>query len=274
MNRLFYFLLIIFSLQACEEVPPEIPELNLTSERKVIVEEFSGAQCVPCAAAKADLDNLQALYGENLIVVTMHTYAFPGTGDPVPGSRYDFRTDQGQQVLEYLGRPLGIPAAVINRRQFDGIDGLQLLRSQWAGFVAEEIDRPPKVALNLETEYDDATRELTSHITIVPGENIDGDVRLLLLINESNLIDKQKTDTGTVDEFQHDHILRAFISAVDGDPLGALTNGTPVEKTYTFTLPEEDGWWIPNNCNVVAYVEVAGADQREVLQAEEVHLGE
>ena len=92
MKRLTLLFTLALFFSACMEMPPTIPEPNLNSERKVIVEEFSGAKCKPCAAAKADLDNLLATYGENLIVVTIHTSSFPGVGDPNAGANYDFRT--------------------------------------------------------------------------------------------------------------------------------------------------------------------------------------
>lgn len=275
MKRLLYILLLGFLGQSCEEIPPTIPAPNLDSERKVLMEEFSGAKCKPCASAKADIDNLLSIYGDNLIVVTMHTKDFPGVGDPNPGARFDFRTEEGSQILNTHGLPIGIPSSYINRYKFEGEPDLPLGRTQWAGYVAQALDIAPGLGLNITETYDATTRELNVTVTLVPSTTISEEVRLNVMITESHLLDKQLTDDGVVDDYQHDHILRKVLSSVDGDIISdPLTGGAVIEKTYTFTLPPEDGWWVAENCNVVAFATTNDGENRAVLQADEVHLGE
>ncbi len=275
MKRLFFILLVVFVAQACKEIPPAIPTVNTGGERKVIMEEFSGAKCVPCAGAKADIDNLLSIYGENLIVVTIHSTAFPGNGDPVAGSKYDFRIDEGAEIVSMLGKPSGIPAGFINRELFEGETDRGLNRQQWAGFVDQAINEEPEMGMNMATTFDPITRELTVNVTMVPATNITGDVRLTLMITESNLIDKQETPEGRVDDYDHDHILRAVISGVNGDKITeALTSGAVIEKNYTFTMPAEDGWWVADNCNVVAFASHFDGEDLTILQADEVHVGD
>lgn len=275
MRTLFMFFVATLFFAACKEVPPTIPSPTVDGDRKVLVEEFSGAKCKPCAAAKADLDNLIAVYGENLIVVTMHTTAFPGLGDPYLDSRFDFRTDEGLDILEKNGKPLGIPTAYINRRIFEGEPDRPLGRQQWAGFIDQEINREPQMGLNISTQIDDATRELTATVTMVPNAAIDGDIRVTMMITENELYDKQLTDDGIVEDFEHGHILRAVLSSTEGDLIDAsFAPGEVIEKTYRFTFPEEDGWWIINHCNVVGFATLDTGDGIEVLQADEVHLGD
>lgn len=275
MKRILYIFSVVLTLQACQEVPPIIPSPNLDSERKVLMEEFSGGSCKPCAAAKADIDNLLAIYGENLIVVTMHTKEFPGVGDPGPGAQYDFRTDYADQLLNNLGLPLGIPSAYIDRTIFDGEPDMPLARSQWAGFVAKALEQDPGMGLNLVAEYDANTRELVAKVTMVPSVNFDAEVKLNVLLTENKLIDVQETDDGLVEDYQHDHIFRATLSSLDGDLVaGPLVAGNAIEKSYTFTLPEEDGWWVAENINVVAFTSINDGDDRTILQADEVYLSE
>ena len=219
--------------------------------------------------------NLLAIYGDNLIVVTIHTTAFPGVGDPNPGSRYDFRTEEGLQLLNLLGLPLGIPAAYIDRRIFPDEPDRPLGRTQWAGFIGQELDREPGMGLNLVTNYDDATRELTVDVTMVPAQSYSGDVRLTVMVTENELVDKQLTDEGLVEDFVHEHILRAVLTSVEGDKITEpLTAGAVIERSLSFTLPPEDGWWVAHHCNVVAFVSLMDGDNTEVLQADEVHLGQ
>ncbi|MEL6635925.1 MAG: Omp28-related outer membrane protein [Bacteroidota bacterium] len=276
MRTLWLTFIATLFFAACQEVPPTIPSPTVDGNRKVLVEEFSGAKCKPCAAAKADLDNLLAVYGENLIVVTMHTTAFPGLGDPYLDSRYDFRTPEGLEILERHGKPLGIPTAYVNRRLFEGEPDRPLGRQQWAGFVEQEINRDPLMGLSISTLIDDVTRELDVTVTMVPNSPINEEVRLTLMITENELYDKQLTDDGIDEDFEHAHILRAIITPTDGEPIAAdFTPGSVVEKKYTYRFPEEeDGWWVLNHCNVVAFATLGEGDALEVLQADEVHLGD
>jgi len=275
MRRLFYILSIAFIAQACEEIPPAIPTINTGGDRKVIMEEFSGAKCVPCAGAKADIDNLLGLYGENLIVVTIHSPSFPGNGDPVPGSKFDFRLDEGSEIVNLLGKPSGIPSGFVNRALFEGETDRGLNRQQWAGFVEQAINSEAELGMNMTTTFDPITRELSVNIAMVPAVNISGDVRLTVMITENNIIDKQETPDGRNDEYDHDHILRAVISAVNGDKISeALSSGVVIEKSYSFMMPDEDGWWVADNCNVVAFASRFDGEDLSILQADEVHVGD
>src|ERR1700741_1300369 len=91
--------------------PPEL------GDRKVLIEEFTGVRCVNCPDGSAEIENLLSLYGGNLVAVSIHSGFF---SDPYPDNLYDFRTPEGDQLLNYLGQPLGYPTAVIDRKLFNG----------------------------------------------------------------------------------------------------------------------------------------------------------
>lgn len=254
-----------------------IPQIAPTTDHVVLMEEYSGGKCAPCAGAHAEIENLLGAYPDNLIVVTMHTF-IGGQGNPVEGSQYDFRNEDAHTIMEFTAVPIGLPSGVIDRTLFDGEESLQVQRGGWAGHIAEEVAKAPKLGLSVETTYDDATRQLDISIGGLPYENITGDVRLTLVITESKIVNPQYTENGIVDEYIHNHIFRDAISAAEGDAMGNLSANEAFEKKYQYTLPEEDGGgpWIAENCTVVAYISVNdnANGTKTVLQAAESYLRE
>ena len=275
MRYLFILSAFLFLLASCDEIAPVIPDPPEGGDRVVLLEEFSGGSCVPCADAAAIVADISAQYGENFVPLTIHTF-LGGTADPYPGSKYDFRTEDGQEILEFLGLPLGIPSGVINRKLHEGQSEFQAPKSKWNGIVQQAVEDEPGVNIGLNISYDPATRELEVLANIIPLSNISGDIRLLVVLAESHLIDKQAAPTGVVDDFEHNHILRDVITPTIGESLGnSLSNQVPVSSTVTFTVPpEENDWWVEGNLEVVAFVVNNQGDSKEVLQAASAHLVE
>mgnify|MGYP005666496699 CR=1 FL=1 len=278
MKKIFFTLalgLLLFA--SCEETMITIPQIPPSTGRVVLMEEYSGGKCAPCAGAHAEIENLLGIYSENLIVVTMHTF-IGGQGNPVEGSKYDFRHEDAQTIMELTAVPIGLPSGVIDRTLFDGEESLQVQRGGWAGHIAEDVAKAPALGLSVNVEYDDATRQLDINVAGLPFEDITGDVRLTLVITESGIVNPQYTDNGTVEDYVHNHIFRDAISAAEGDAIGDLTAEVPFDKKYQYTLPEEDGSgpWIAENCTVVAYISVndSANNTKTVLQAAEEHLHE
>jgi len=261
-------------LAACQEIPPTLnpvdtnPGGSVTS-RKVLIEEFSGVKCVNCPAGSEAIENLLKIYKDQLVVLSIHAGFF---APPYAESKYDFRTPDGNNLLTYLGEPLGYPTAVVNRKIFTGETDIQLGQNQWAGFVAQEVAQASEIDLKLSRTYKAATRQLQIEVTAKTLEPISGsDIRLSLALTETNIADVQLTPGGKVADYQHKHVLRDFISNYDGNPVAELQKeGTIITKSFTYNLPEG---WTAENCNIVAFVHMNG-ERKDVLQAAQVKVAE
>ena len=280
MKKIAFFLFVsVLMLSGCEEASVVIhPDMNddpqdttsQTQQRQVLIEEFTGVRCVNCPAGSEAIENLLDAYGDQLVAISSHSGFF---APPLSESQFDFRTTEGDNLSSFLGEPIGYPTAVVNRKLFDGEASLQLLgQTKWAGYIADEAELPPVLELQINREFENVTRKLTATVTITPLENIEEeDIRLTVMITESDIIDAQITPTGTIIDYSHKHVLRGSVTNYNGmilsEPLNA---GSDVVKEFTYTFPEE---WVATKCHVIAVVSLGGSE-KDVLQAHEVGINE
>lgn len=279
MKRLFFLLsFIAFSFFACEEIPPIVtgsmggggPVPPTDQKRQVLVEEFTGVSCVNCPNGSVAIEELLVNYGQQLVAISIHAGVF---SNPYPQSAYDFRTTEGNDILNYLGQPFGYPSAVINRKLFDNQFDLQLGLNEWAGYIAEEAALPPQVKIDIQPSFNVSSREADIDITLFIEEAInEPDVRLSLIFTENDIVDHQLTPTSSPDtnpDYKHKHVLRGMATPFDGSPItDDLTVGNVITKSFNYNIPAE---WKEDKVSVVAVVSLNGA-RKDVIQAHEVHL--
>ncbi len=276
-----YLVLLFFActLVTCTENKPIIPCLSCEANttpinpetviKKVLMEEFTGVRCVNCPQAKIEIENLQSdnLFGEKFIAVSYHAGFF---ARPYNNSKNDYRTDQGDVLIEFLDQPIGFPSGVINRKLFSGEGDLQIEAfATWGGFVGQELEETAIMFLDLETTYNASNRVLNVSVGITPTQNISDDLNLSILITEDDIVDVQLTPEGIVEAYAQTHVFRTMITNTFGDPItDVLVANQSTSDIYSFTLPNE---WVAEKCKVVAFVHHA-TDSKEVLQVEEVAI--
>lgn len=279
-NILYVFLVGFVFFTSCEEIPPQInPQMGPIDNpgdttpvdnqpRQVLIEEFTGVNCVNCPDGSQAIETLLDIYGEQLIAVSIHSSGF--FSQPLDESQYDFQTIEGDNILSYLGEPIGYPTSVINRKKFPDEFDLQLGKGQWAGYIAEETAIPPKVRIGIKPSYDVNSRELDVDVTLYVAEDItDPDVRLSVMILEDDIVDAQITPNGLEEDYKHKHVLRDMLTNFDGNVIAEdLLADAEIEKSFNMTLP---AGWEANNCKVVVFVSLGG-QVKDVLQVHEVKV--
>ena len=272
-------LLSLFFLFGCHEIgveinpqdgppgptpPPDVGE----QKRQVLMEEFTGVRCVFCPAGSAEIENLLAIHNERLVAVSIHA---GGLAPPLTESNYDFRTDEGDKLLDLFGEPLGYPAAIVNRKKFEGELDLHLSKGEWPGAIGLELEGEPSIKIGLQPSYDEATRQIDLDVFLFPQEDIVAeDVRLSVMITESGVVDAQDTlEEGIVENYTHKHILRDMMTNWDGNPLATpMIANTEIRESFSFQLPQE---WDSNQCELIVFV-AQGGDNVEVYQAAKVKI--
>jgi len=262
--------ILVAGMTACSEIGPEITPVDdyntVPSDtlQRVFIEEFSGVRCVNCPAGSAELAQLEALYPDQLVIMSIHAGFF---SSPYPENRFDFRTGEGNALLNLLKQPLGYPSAVINRRLFEGEADLQLSRTQWAGFIAAELKRRAAYNLEIETTYLTANRQLRVDVRASRLDPIGAspmDLRMSVFLTESDIRDVQLTPAGKQVDYAHQHVLRKALTPYDGVPVGeALIGQSSVVRSFSLGMPED---WSPGECEIVAVLHRSG-EEWTVLQA-------
>jgi len=270
-NYLF-LLLLVFS---CTEKMVVIPEFEAPdSNRVLLVEEFTGASCPGCPAGAEAAEELLQKFPGNIVVIAVHS---DFQGSPAKSGDLDLRTQEANDIETLLGGWFAKPEASINRKQFSGEPNIRLsgLPARWDGFVQSELESFSPVELSIASNYNDATRELEATISAVSNEIMSGSYEINVLITESDIITAQKNVTTTIEKYKQKHVLRTALTDIDGSAWFAnLGANLTRERTFNFTLPDEEamGWWVPENCYVVAFI--TDASTGEVVQAAEVHVVE
>lgn len=261
---------------SCEEQEVLIPDyIPPDSDRVVLVEEFTGASCPNCPAGGSELRSLKQRFGNNIAIVGIHS-SFLAT--PRSNSKYDFRMIEADQIDQMLGPYLGKPAATFNRLNFAGEQFRPIANiGAWAGLVASQLESPALITIGADRTFNNENRELNVRFTIESRESIDGDFSFTVYLTESGIIDPQLSQTGVIEEYEHNFVLRKVLSSINGDPMtNQLLPGEGVTLNYQFTIPQEDGWWVVDNMSVIGFVTNHGSvsGDMEVIQAIEISVVE
>lgn len=268
-----FFAVLMFG---CEEIVPPI-DLEFTyTGRRVIIEEFTGVQCVNCPEGSKRMEELSNLHGEFVIPISIHAGSF---SDPYPQSLYDFTTPEGDNLEgSLLGPVQGFPSAVVNRRLFDNEDEKPITINKWAGYIAQELIQQPKLEVTINNSYDTTSRDLDVEIQLDFIETLTKPVGISIMILEDGIFDYQLTPDKTVypdgkdPNYEHKHVFRTMLTDYTGDAISFTQTkaGTSSNLSYNFTLPTE---WQAEKCEIVAFVSYKGATDEngneilDVLQA-------
>ncbi|MGE5317292.1 MAG: Omp28-related outer membrane protein, partial [Chloroflexota bacterium] len=141
--------------------------------------------------------------------------------------------------------------------------------------IASALNDPLLLDIVINNTYTTSSRSLTTNISIKFMEEVDRNLKLVVVLTEDGIIAPQKNnnaETGPVPiifDYVHNHMLRAVINGTWGNEIS--TSGNPisgtVEKSLTYTLDDK---LIPENCTVVAFI--YDVDTKEVLQVNQKEL--
>ncbi len=269
MFRFLYKILIVaFSTLffiSCDKVdPPYKKAVTVTTNKKVLLEDYTGHLCVNCPTAAKEIEDLKEVYGGNLIAISVHAgFQSIPIGPPYD---YDFRTDIGTTWNNEWGIST-YPMGVVNRSiQTDGTRTVKL--ANWPVAVSQELEKAAVAEITIQASFNTSTKafiaEVTTNIDAEPGESYC--VNALLV--EDSLIHAQKNNNSTVGpvpdilDYAHMHVLRASFTGTWG-----VSINPDIVDNKTFTLPDTDypEDVIPENCHVVVFI---SKSNREIVQAE------
>jgi hypothetical protein len=187
------------------------------SDRAVLVELFTGAQCPPCVAADLAFDALGKTFKPGEVVLLQYHLHIPGP-DPLTSPASESRKGFYGQAVD--GTPTIIFSGKTAAEGGGGADAGPEKYEEYLGAIEPLLERPAKATLQVR-----ATRKgekIDVRADVAGLKETGDDVRLRLV-----LVEEQVAYTGGNNLPAHHHVVRAFLG-----PEGA--NGTPLKnKTAT-----------------------------------------
>lgn len=218
--------------------------LNIAmAQKNVLIEEATGTWCTYCPSGIYYIDSLHSVY-DNVISVAIHA-SWPTQPDPMAYQEYFEKS-----------KLANAPSANIGRRYNDKNT------DEWFAAVQEEMNQQPKASVEVTTQFDEATRLLTSVITITALENMEGTYTVGGVVtedavtgtsaayNQSNIYANIWTKMGGFENMPdpipsymiaYDHVARQLLGGYEGEggfPV-SLAKGQSYAQTFTYYLPAE-----------------------------------
>lgn len=244
--------LLIASTAFAQTIVSTTPE-----NKKVILEEFTGINCVFCPDGHAIARNIQNNNPGNVFLVNIHAGGFAAPN----GNQPDFRTAEGNGIRAFFGANF-YPSGMINRHQFNG--NYVLSRTAWTSSANQILAQSSYVNLAMEADIDVQTNEITVHVEAYYTANSPvGTNKLNVALLQNNTLGPQ-TGGNMGNEYVHMHRLLDMVTGQWGDDVTPTTSGTFIDRTYTMTIPADHNG-VPINIEDLELVVFMTEDNAEII---------
>lgn len=204
--------------------------------RKAILEEFTGINCVFCPDGHVIANNIKNANPNNFFVINIHVggFATPQAGQP------DFRTSFGTAIAGQTSLT-GYPSGTVNRTVFNGLSmtagGTAMGRGNWSNATNQILAQPSYVNTALQANVDVSTRTLTVNTeTYYTGSSPVATNKLNVALMQNNTLGPQ-TGGNMGNNYNHQHRLIHMVTGQWGADLTPTTAGTFHPNTYTYQIP-------------------------------------
>lgn len=183
----------------------EIRNLSFEPEKKIVLEEYSGARCGNCPQGFIAIDNIEALYPGKLLTICTRTYS----GDPLASGMGSYTAFLGLQ---------GAPSARMNRGDIiypmvsnsgdymlsgaglvDSETGLPLVT--WLDEFQKLVVEPADAEISFTSAYDEPSNNININWSMRNALNLsDAAINVFAVVTENNLETFQDNYMANVDD--------------------------------------------------------------------------
>jgi thiol-disulfide isomerase/thioredoxin len=247
----------------------------LLVKKRALIEEFTGHDCPFCPGGAVAIEEILSVYGDQVVVVTIHA---PWQGRPMPPTfPDDYRTTTGSALDNFFGMEFsGLPKGMVSRTQYPTTN--QLGPSLLQGRVMEVLEEDPLLDVKIDVVFQPANRLADIEVNVSTLEELQRQLMLSVFITEDSLVSPQKNNnanigpTPVIHDYVHRHVMRASVDnstwgTVLSDGNVMIAEGAKYKRNFQYTLA---GSWKEHHCAVVAFV--YDGETYEVLQAVEVKI--
>jgi PKD repeat protein len=253
------FMLFAFGMHAQTLVSTE-PQL-----KNAVLEEYTGIHCGYCPDGHAIAADLLANNPGRVVVLAIHqgSFANPSPGEP------DYMTPWGDALASQAGIS-SYPSGTVNRHLFDGQSNTGMSRGDWTPSANIIMQETSPVNVGIQTSYEEATRELTVNVELYyTADAAEASNFINVALIQSHIFGPQSGGNAG-DNYEHMHMLRDLITGQWGEEIFETSAGSFIEKTYTYTVPEDfnDVECVVEDCEIAVFV---CETHQEILTGDVVH---
>lgn len=257
-NTLKYTAIAIACLSAvaCDNIKEEdrfIEMPQVEAQRVVLLEEFTGQNCVNCPEAHELIAALEQAYPANVVAVSIH-------GGPMAIDEkeqdYGLKNEDSQAIYDMYS-VFSIPCGVVDR-----IGGVQN-RDKWETAIRGELARASYVDIDAKATLSADKSNIEISVSILPHH--DYEAQLHAWVVESDIVARQLNGDKVERKYVHNNVLRKTVTGLDGRNV-SLKNAEANEVALSQAVLEK---WNPENLSVVVFL---SNSQDGVLQAFKVRV--
>lgn len=245
-----------------------------TLPKNAVLEEFTGIHCGYCPDGHAIAAALLANNPGRVVVIAIHqgSFAVPNPGEP------DYRTPWGDALAQQAS-VTGYPNGTVNRHIFMG-NKTAMGRGDWTPSANQIMQENSPVNVGILSEYEESSRELTITVELYyTADSPESTNYINVALLQSHIFGPQ-SGGGSGNNYEHMHMLRDLITGQWGDEVTTTTQGTLVERTYTYTVPVNvnDVPVIVEDCDIAVFVtethqEIYSGDVVEAIGGTNKYIG-
>lgn len=257
-------------LGACKPIPESDRfienKTDNTVGRSVLIEDYTGANCVNCPVAANAITKAAAPHGDKVVIVAMHGDNTPhGIGTFEAMDPMKLYNDVAKEYLTTFEVGAAFPAAIFNRTPLASNSGKYFSGSfpAWAGEMQHQRALPQLYTMSLTAKASGRNVEVSCSATATEHLTESKDLKLQLWLIEDNIVAPQNTHKGVVSDYTHNHIFRQALNGNWGEDYKV---GDNFSKTFAI---DNDIVKVKNSA-VVAFV--YDAKTKEVYEVTKVHL--
>ncbi|NND88632.1 MAG: Omp28-related outer membrane protein [Flavobacteriaceae bacterium] len=222
-------------LLSCSSLLSQTIVSTTPENKKVIIEEFTGIDCVYCPDGHAIANNIANNNPGNVFIINIHQGSF---AVPEPGER-DFTTQWGDAIAAQTDLQ-GYPAATVNRHFFPGQsqgNGTAMSRNQWTSASNSILAEASYVNLAVEATMDAPTNTMTIHVeAYYTGSSPQATNKLNVAILQNNTLGPQ-TGGNMGNNYNHQHRLIDLVTGQWGEDISTTSANDFVDRTYSYNPP-------------------------------------
>lgn len=244
------------SLASCSNISEDerliyVPPVEV--QRNVLIEDFTGQNCVNCPLATVEIEKMKEVYGEDHVVaVAIHSGPFG-----LPETRNGLMNDTGKEYWnKWFDNSTPQPVAKINR----SVTSSDYMN--WTATVKDILSTGTEVQINASAYYLQEQNKI--QVSYWPTASTPHKVNVQVWLTEDNIVARQTMPAsmggGTNREYVHNHVFRAALNGTWGVDMN-IGPATVTDEMLTSEI-ECSEKWNAQNLNAVIIV----SDDNTVLQ--------